>query len=95
MPPPVQDKEFGVRLSGEDMQLYMESFADKFLKGRIRYNTVVTNIRRASSKDAESHAKPWALSLRDCRTGEESQLLYDRIVLCTGVNLTVAGYSLI
>lgn len=84
MPPPKDNKKSGGRLTGEDLMEYMESFTDRFLQGRMRYNTIVTNIRR-DDKDSDSAGRRWVVSVRDRDTGAESQLRYHRIVLCTGV----------
>lgn len=100
MPPPSDTSETGGRLSGENMQAYMESFAERFLKGKIRYCTQVLNIKRkmhtASSKtstttqqegtsDMPNGDSQWSVEIRDLRTGGTSELTYDRLVLCTGV----------
>ncbi|EKM52446.1 uncharacterized protein PHACADRAFT_149103 [Phanerochaete carnosa HHB-10118-sp] len=87
MPPPTDTTKSGGRLGGEDMRLYMESFADRFLRGKLRYNTIVTNIRSAKpdlSTLSSPPSKRWIITVRDRNTGEESQLRYDRVVLCTG-----------
>ena len=46
MPPPRNASSTGGRLSGEDMQHYMESFEEHFLNGRIRYETEILKIKR-------------------------------------------------
>ncbi|KIP06555.1 hypothetical protein PHLGIDRAFT_452381 [Phlebiopsis gigantea 11061_1 CR5-6] len=84
MPPPAQGKQSGGRLSGEDVRLYMESFAERFLKGRIHYGTDVTSIRREKVDSSDVSTKEWAVSMRARGTGEESRRTYDKIVLCTG-----------
>ena len=91
MPPPQNSEESGGRLTGEDLRLYMESFADRFLKGVIRYDTIVTNIRREHIDDdcAGIPSKPWVVTVRDRNNGHESTLRYDRIVLCTGVRTSL------
>lgn len=83
MPPPADAAKSGGRLGGEDMRLYMESFADNFLKGRVQYDTVVTRIRSAGP-DAPPDGKRWTVTVQDRNTGEERHLKYDKIVLCTG-----------
>lgn len=83
MPTTDADKLTGGRLSGERMRMYMESFAERFLKGKIRYNTTVTNVRRRLEGE---EGKRWVVTVHDTTTGEESQLRYDKIVLCTGVS---------
>ena len=89
MPPPTQGKQSGGRLSGEDVRLYMESFAERFLKGRIHYDTDVTNIRRKTLVSGDVSTKHWTVSIRDRKTGEESRRTYDKIVLCTGVRASL------
>lgn len=71
----------------------MESLADRFLKGKIRYGTEIIGIRRRSvSTSFETSsvpdgrgASPWVVHVRDLKTGQLSDLVYDRIVLCSGV----------
>ena len=89
MPPPRNASSTGGRLSGEDMQHYMESFEEHFLNGRIRYETEILKIKRvetngkASSTPASSQ---WLISMQDKRTNAISEARYDRVVLCTGVS---------
>ncbi|KAH7908576.1 FAD/NAD-P-binding domain-containing protein [Hygrophoropsis aurantiaca] len=75
---PGKSAETGGRLTGEDMRDYMEAFADKFLKGRIRFETEVLNIRR-HSKTSE-----WVLSVRSEGMAGQEELNFSRIVLCSG-----------
>jgi dimethylaniline monooxygenase (N-oxide forming) len=85
MPQPSNSEETGGRLSGEDMRKYMENFADRFLKGRIRYNMDVLRIsRHAPSKDNKT-AKGWTIEVMDRKTESQFQLDYDKVVLCAGV----------
>ena len=70
----------GGRLSGEDVRQYMESFAEKFLKGKIRFETEVVNIRRGD------HGRGWNVLVQDKRTGTKKVSYYSRVVLCTGVS---------
>ncbi|KAF8875649.1 FAD/NAD-P-binding domain-containing protein [Infundibulicybe gibba] len=71
--------KMGNRLSGYDMCNYMETFAEKYLAGKIQFNTEVLDIRRSASGK-------WAIHIErkpgDCHTSEV--LEFDRIVLCTG-----------
>lgn len=99
MPPPSQASRTGGRLSGEDLVAYMESFAERFLKGRIRYQTEVLNIRRrplagvqlGQQSGDEQHAgssdyvSEWVVRVRDLQTGDIQELVYDRVVVCSGV----------
>ena len=79
MPPPADARETGGRLSGEDMTEYMETFAGTFLSGKIRYDTEVLKISRAQAKDG------WSVVIRDLKTQAVETLVYDKLVLCTGV----------
>lgn len=71
--------ETGGRLTGEDMRSYMSAFANEFLKGRIRFNTEVLEIRRHDSGDG------WLVEIEDTRSRIRQVLRYAKIVLCTGV----------
>ncbi|KAH9854923.1 FAD/NAD-P-binding domain-containing protein [Lenzites betulinus] len=75
MPPPA---EKGARLSGEDVMNYLETFASKFLQGRIHYNLDVSNIRRGSDGTG------WKLDVLDLRTSATETRTYARLVVCTG-----------
>ncbi|KAI9460710.1 FAD/NAD-P-binding domain-containing protein [Russula earlei] len=68
----------GGRLSGEDVRNYLEEFAERFLKDKIRFETEVLNIRRGD------HGKGWKVLVRDRRANTEKVSHYSRIVLCTG-----------
>jgi len=70
----------GGRLSGEDVQQYMEDFAERFLKGKVRFETEVLNIRRGDQD------RGWNVLAYDKRTGTEKLSYYSRIILCTGVS---------
>jgi dimethylaniline monooxygenase (N-oxide forming) len=72
-------KATGGRLSGEDMRLYMEDYAFRFVKENIRYNVEVLDIRRA-----RPDAPGWVVTISDQTTGMQD-LKFDKIVLCTGV----------
>lgn len=89
MPQPMNSEETGGRLSGEDMRKYMESFAERFLRGRIRYNMDVLRIsRHAPTKNATGKvkaAKGWTIEVMDRKTQSQFQLDYDKVVLCSGV----------
>ena len=87
MPTPEGSKKSGGRLTGEDIRLYMESFTDRFLKDRIQYDTVITNIHREDVENDETKGRGrWAVSVRNRNTGVEEVKRYHRIVLCTGVS---------
>jgi cation diffusion facilitator CzcD-associated flavoprotein CzcO len=69
----------GGRLSGEDVRQYMEDFTERFLKGKIRFETEVLNIRRGD------HGRGWKVLVRDgVAGGIETVSYYSRIILCTG-----------
>ncbi|KAH9955825.1 FAD/NAD-P-binding domain-containing protein [Russula dissimulans] len=68
----------GGRLSGEDVRKYMEEFAERFLNGKIRFETEVFDIRRGD------HERGWKVLSRDRNTGTEKISCYSRIILCTG-----------
>jgi cation diffusion facilitator CzcD-associated flavoprotein CzcO len=70
----------GGRLSGEDVRQYMEGFAERFLKGKILFETEVLNIRR------QDQGRGWNVLVRDRRTGTEKASYYSRVILCTGVS---------
>jgi dimethylaniline monooxygenase (N-oxide forming) len=84
MPPPSDDKSTGGRLTGIDVRNYFESFTERFLKGKIRYNMEILNIRRHDT-DANGGDK-WILTINDINSGVDSELLFDKVVLCTGVS---------
>ncbi|KAF8994699.1 hypothetical protein BDQ17DRAFT_1401381 [Cyathus striatus] len=77
MPPPINPT--GGRLSGEDMCNYMESFADAFLKDkiRLRLRTEVWSIRRGGKA-------PWIINVENLTTGLHEHLEFDKLVVCTG-----------
>ncbi|KAJ7284157.1 FAD/NAD-P-binding domain-containing protein [Mycena rebaudengoi] len=68
----------GGRLTGEDMRDYMHAFANKFLAGKIMFDTEVLKIRR------DMPDSPWAVSIRNRNTGASDTLEAVKIVLCTG-----------
>ena len=71
----------GGRLSGENVRQYMEDFSERFLKGKIRFESEVLNIRQGD------HGRGWKVLVRDGRTGgTEKVSYYSRIILCTGVS---------
>ncbi|KAK7676325.1 hypothetical protein QCA50_020708 [Cerrena zonata] len=84
MLPPSNSKATGGRLSGDDMQTYMESFADHFLKGRIRYQVEALRLRRSNSNSNSKSGSRWVITIRDERDGSTSEVEYDKVVLCSG-----------
>lgn len=79
----------GGRLSGEDVQQYMEDFAERYLKGKIRFETEVLNIRRGD------HGRGWKVLVRDGRAGgTEKVSYYSRIILCTGVSFCLSAHPI-
>lgn len=79
MPPPADAKATGGRLDGDAMQHYMESFADRFLTGRIRYGVEVQNVSRNPNGK-------WIVKVKNLSKLSEEVLVYDKVVLCTGVS---------
>ncbi|TFK60203.1 FAD/NAD(P)-binding domain-containing protein [Pluteus cervinus] len=79
MPPP---KQAGGRLSGADISAYMESFADRFLKGNIRFRVEVLNLRRVM--DEETSKSKWVVKVQDKKMSKVEELTYSRVILCTG-----------
>ena len=79
MPKPDNARNTGGRLTGEDMCMYMESFADKFLKGRITFEVEVENITRGSDET-------WLVKTRNLTNSSTKILQFDKLVLCTGVS---------
>ena len=70
------------------MKMYMENFAGLFLKGMIRSQTEVIRLRRHQVSGSNSKdSSPWTLTVRDLRDESISELVYDKVVLCTGVSL--------
>jgi cation diffusion facilitator CzcD-associated flavoprotein CzcO len=58
----------------------MEGFAERFLKGKIRFETEVLNISRGDN------GRGWNVLVHDRRMGTEKVTYYPRIILCTGVS---------
>lgn len=79
MPPPAKSKETGGRLTGADMNRYFESFADRFLKGKILFNVEILNVSRNARGG-------WNVLVNDKINGLDNLLHYDKIVVCTGVS---------
>ncbi|EGN94619.1 hypothetical protein SERLA73DRAFT_77381 [Serpula lacrymans var. lacrymans S7.3] len=71
------------RPSGTEMRQYMEAFADRFLNGKIRFNTQVVNIHRWDQGNNQEAVKGWAISVQNS-DGTAEQLFYDIVVLCSG-----------
>ncbi|KAI9442792.1 FAD/NAD-P-binding domain-containing protein [Lactarius psammicola] len=83
MRPPEGHTKTGGRLSGYDIRQYVENFKERFLKGKIRFETEVLNIRRGD------HGKGWSVLVHDKKSADSEKvrvLYYPRIVLCTGGN---------
>ena len=79
MPLPKDSAKTGGRLSGEDLCNYMETFAETFLKDKIKFEVEVLNIRRSPSGS-------WNVKIKDKHEGTITVLEYSRIVLCSGVS---------
>jgi dimethylaniline monooxygenase (N-oxide forming) len=84
MPERPEFEKTGGRLSGEDLRMYMETYADRFLHNNIRYNAEVTNIRRIDIDS--SGTSSWVVTITDKISGTNQKLQFDKIVLCTGVS---------
>ncbi|KAJ6610187.1 FAD/NAD(P)-binding domain-containing protein [Mycena sp. CBHHK59/15] len=69
----------GGRLTGDDMRLYMTTFADKFLKGKIRFGTEVLKISRETDVTGQ-----WAIEIQDKHSQARETLRFSRVVLCSG-----------
>ncbi|KAJ7067170.1 FAD/NAD-P-binding domain-containing protein [Mycena amicta] len=76
---PQSSNKTGGRLTGIDLNKYMEVYADEFLQGKIEYETDVLAVRRENSESGS-----WVVRLRDMKTGVEQSRRFDKIVLCTG-----------
>ena len=79
-----ESKKTGGRPSGEDLQMYLETYADRFLHDNIRYNTEVTNIRRINADTSDTSR--WVVTITNKINGTNEKLQFDKIVLCTGVS---------
>ncbi|KAI9057640.1 FAD/NAD-P-binding domain-containing protein [Trametes sanguinea] len=66
------------RLSGEELSEYFQSFAHKFLDGKILYGREVQRIRRDASGEG------WEVDVLSIGDGTTETRNYARIVLCTG-----------
>lgn len=87
MPPPENSAKTGGRLSGQDVMLYMETFANRFLKARIKYRTTVESVTRTS--------KGWTAQVTvegEAGVKTKDELHYDKLVLCTGVVRSTVDY---
>ncbi|KAJ7151674.1 FAD/NAD-P-binding domain-containing protein [Mycena filopes] len=77
MSAPAESSTTGGRLTAQDMQKYMQEFADTLLPGRILFETEILKIWRS---DAES----WRILVKNCKTGRLETLHFAKVVLCTG-----------
>lgn len=89
MPSPADASATGGRLSGEDMTEYMEAFAAMFLPGRIRYNAEVLKISRSQERGTDG----WSVTVRNLKTKAVESIVYDKLVLCTGVTAVSCWYA--
>jgi dimethylaniline monooxygenase (N-oxide forming) len=81
MPAPDDSIKTGGRLSGDNVRQYLEDFAERFLKGKIRFDTEVLNICR------RDHGRRWKVLVHERRTGGAEKVLYfSRLIVCTGVS---------
>lgn len=63
----------------------MQEFADTFLHGHIRFSTLVQQLRRV-----DGSTRPWHIEVENLGDGSKEVLMFDRIVLCTGVSILPA-----
>ena len=82
MPPPVNAKATGGRLSGVDVSKYTESYARQYLQSHIQYQTEVLKIYRP-----EDGSSNWLVAVEDLKTGVRRDIPFDKVVACTGVIL--------
>ena len=80
MAPPVDAEKTGGHITGMGMCEYMETFYEKFLKGKVVFK-FKTEIRTV----ARNAAGVWNISVEDLCSREAQTLKFSRIVLCTGV----------
>ncbi|KAH9837791.1 uncharacterized protein C8Q71DRAFT_705858 [Rhodofomes roseus] len=89
LPPPPLSSSGDIRLSGQDLQAYMETFVERFLPDCIRYNTEVLNIR-ATARGGEGlpHGDDhvWSVMVEDKTSKIIKVREYEKIVLCSGGN---------
>jgi dimethylaniline monooxygenase (N-oxide forming) len=88
MPHRLDDKATGGRLAGDDIRVYMETFTENYLKGRIsvEYETEVVSIRRPASGELKNNAHWIVLTSRKSEDKRERE--FDKIILCTGVRFS-------
>ena len=76
------------RISGEDVNRYLETFASKFLAGSIQFGIKVRNIRCSPSGTG------WQVEVYDRAADRMEDRIYRRVVLCTGVRDPLRLYAL-
>ncbi|KZT69468.1 FAD/NAD(P)-binding domain-containing protein [Daedalea quercina L-15889] len=86
-PPPMLSEAGDIRLSGQDLQAYMEKFVELFLPDRIRYNKEVISVRATARGGVDlphddNHV--WTVMAEDVTTRVVETREYDKLVLCTG-----------
>jgi hypothetical protein len=81
MAPPPHNLDTGGRLTGHDMSQYMSEFAEKLLHDKIMFNTEILKVERNYHGDS-----PWSIGVCNRETGATETLVFDKIVLCTGVS---------
>ncbi|KAH9023039.1 FAD/NAD-P-binding domain-containing protein [Lactarius deliciosus] len=80
---PESHTKTGGRLSGDNIRQYLEDFKERFLRGKIRFETEVLNIRRGDD------GRGWSVLVHDKNSASAEKvrvIYYPRIVLCTGGN---------
>ncbi|KAH8833935.1 hypothetical protein DL96DRAFT_1457347 [Flagelloscypha sp. PMI_526] len=78
MPLPKDSHKTGGRLRGEDICGYLENFEETFLKGLVRYEVEVVDIRRGKGGEG------WIICVKTASNSDVEQLSFDKVVLCTG-----------
>lgn len=81
MPPPYASEKTGGRLTGKDVQTYMECFATWIIGYYIDFGKEVLRVRRGIDSTG------WILDVKDLTLEDVHQVAFDKVVLCTGVGI--------
>ena len=76
-PPTIADG----RLSGADINQYIEEFAARFLQDKIEFGMEVRKIHR------KAEGEGWLVETRHIDTGDDESRECARVVICTGVSI--------
>ena len=87
MPPPTQTTSKTSRLSGEDLRDYFQTFTERFLQDRatFHFGMVIKSVKRITRATEDAPAI-WHVDVVD-EKGEEGTLVFNKIVLATGVSV--------